>query len=31
VRNLEMDTVRPDGRRQGDRLDDPGHERLRVV
>jgi diguanylate cyclase (GGDEF)-like protein len=31
VRNLEIDTVRPDGRREGDQRDDPGRERLRVV
>ena len=31
VRNLEMDAVRPDGRRESDQRDDPGRERLRVV
>jgi len=31
VRNLEMDTVMPDGRRESDQRDDPGRERLRVV
>jgi hypothetical protein len=31
VRNLEIDSVRPDGRREADQRDDPGRERLRVV
>ena len=31
VRNLELDTVRPDGRRESDQRDQPGHDRLHAV
>jgi predicted signal transduction protein with EAL and GGDEF domain len=31
VRNLELDTVRPDGRRESDQRDQPGQDRLHAV